>query len=120
MNPRSLRDTLLYGAKDVQAANYHLVIDGVDRHGAMEWTVQSRGGPDGLTRLVSAFESPEADDGTTQFELRGYACEPGGRCTQFITRTGALPDDDAVLLLTADVFRAVEDLTASDLREPPA
>ncbi|MFJ9889480.1 hypothetical protein ACIQRW_26980 [Streptomyces sp. NPDC091287] len=120
MNSRSLREVLLYGAKDVQAASYELVIDGADRHGAMEWTVQSRGGPDGLTRLVSAFESPEADDGTTQFELRGYACVPDGNCTHFITRTGALPDDDAVLLLAAEVYQAVEALTASDLRKPRA
>ncbi|MEV0116842.1 hypothetical protein AB0H77_26965 [Streptomyces sp. NPDC050844] len=120
MNPKPLGDALLYGAKDVRAANYDLVIDGVDRHGAVEWTRQSRGSHGNLTQLVSVFESPEADDRTTQYELRGYPCASDGRCTQFITRTGALPDDDAVLPLATEVFNAVEDLTAADLREPAA
>ncbi|MFI0827283.1 hypothetical protein ACH4Q7_22825 [Streptomyces roseolus] len=114
----TLRDALQAKSKDTEKADYSLISDGVDRYGALEWVMRARRA-DGIFRFVAAYEAPAADDGTTQFEIRGYICDENGRYSDFVTRTGSLPDDDVMPALVADVYETVEAMTAAHL-QPPA
>ncbi|NUT57149.1 MAG: hypothetical protein HOQ03_14385 [Thermoleophilia bacterium] len=106
-------------SKSSLGKEYTQIVDGVDRHGALEWTFHHTSMD--MDRYVTLAVVPEPLTDVALFEVRFSASNGALFVDRLLARgwtAGEYDRGDQIQELMAQAFEAAEQLTVKDLAEP--